>query len=1176
MEPTTTAPRQSPKGELTGRSFLRLRRRSNPAPGGWAIQAAAERALSGVVLLVLLGLVWPPSEAAARQEIYCDSETAAEGDGSMSSPYRRMSNINWQAIGGWLAAGEPVSIKLKRGSQFWETLDIKASGGTSAQLVVEDYGEGRRPIIRGDGECGPWIRELSSTNALWQAVAEIAPQHLWANGQRLAKGSQLETLLPGQWFWQNGLLFLRAAEQAPDQAGYEVRKAIRNHALLANSRTNILIKGLDLSFCASYAARFVRCQGVVLEDCLLRSSDSLLHCDSTDFLSLRSCHLTESYRNYSVNVSGAGSSLEAFFCLFEWAEASGVNLQVFDGARASLVNCNLVGAGNRHVLNSSTGTVSLANCIVAGTGISPAITGNEVLLGASNAIFLQNSLVLPNGQNPALLFSGVQDLGGNLFEDPRFAVNGREGLFVITEDDLPTAKDWADLADLAELYGFRTTLSLSETHALDAATRNLLQARINRGHEIASHTRSHADLTQLGSIRIRYLGAGTRCRLWISNQVLRTAVEDGPLADHLFVDLQAAVTDTQSKLINQLNNHPAYQSEQVTTYNHRVPARLLAETVVEDLKNNQATLSFSANPFYDHEIRQSKLDIESKFLGPTGAPYQCRALNYPGGYFNETVTQELMAAGFLSARTAGQAGSSWHLSDLDVYALKPAPLSMFGLVLLLTFESNTRDQSLAGNHFSPTNLSFSGDSFRLSYAASFNGSNSYAWRSNGVPFDFSSADWLLSAALKPGTAARQQTLFFMGESVADCFRWDITPEAGLSVVMVSNGVSRAVVSAPAGSLQVGAWQKVTLWQRGHHWVLRVGNNLWEASHPGLRLPRYSGSVLLGCALDGAGQPGADGYAGLLDDLSAANGTWMRTHAVLDALTQAGGIYCALTHGESSMPREIWRVVLEAIKNYSGPVRVMTQSEAVEYLRRRSNMPVNARRLSGNPPRRASFVLRPDSPCIGAANPASLIGLSNLRDLAGNVITLADGRLVEYSAPLSMGAYLWQPAVASPVGWWPTNLTVSLVGVDQTALAINPLASSNQALVISLFTNGALAAAQFSSFARWDWPAATIGLQTWHALVAYQDGSSCFTPTNQLLFEAPRPFYLRWEAQNSHAARWTILEGNADREYEWWTSTNLRAWRLTGDTDGYTDGRSFSPNPKANDSIRFFQARIRPR
>lgn len=103
-----------------------------------------------VVFVVLLGvftMIFTPSVSAADKHIYIDSSKESSGNGSEESPYGSFSNICWADISNWVAAGDTVYLDLKRGSKWYERLNVQASGVNGRPITIQVYGTGKAPII---------------------------------------------------------------------------------------------------------------------------------------------------------------------------------------------------------------------------------------------------------------------------------------------------------------------------------------------------------------------------------------------------------------------------------------------------------------------------------------------------------------------------------------------------------------------------------------------------------------------------------------------------------------------------------------------------------------------------------------------------------------------------------------------------------------------------------------------------------------------------------------------------------------------------------------------------------------------------------------------------------------------------------------------------------------------
>jgi len=87
--------------------------------------------------------------------IYIDSSAGHGGTGSLQSPYNEFRDINWKrggekSVADWVASGEDVHIRLKRGKKWNERLLVNTSGSKMHPIIVEPYGSGAKPIIDGE------------------------------------------------------------------------------------------------------------------------------------------------------------------------------------------------------------------------------------------------------------------------------------------------------------------------------------------------------------------------------------------------------------------------------------------------------------------------------------------------------------------------------------------------------------------------------------------------------------------------------------------------------------------------------------------------------------------------------------------------------------------------------------------------------------------------------------------------------------------------------------------------------------------------------------------------------------------------------------------------------------------------------------------------------------------
>ena len=180
------------------------------------------------IFLSALVLNFLSISAKADIDLYIDSNVTLSGDGTLGTPFKEFSDIDWTVIQNDLDNDTPVTIHLKRGAQWRERLYIDASGhdaaaGTSGQdvwLTVTDYGDGAspRPLILGSQPLSlvsDW-RKMTSTEYLGYFPSGGGPgiDNLWVtadNSFPSSINSSTGTPYPkvsGSYFGDVGLLAL--------------------------------------------------------------------------------------------------------------------------------------------------------------------------------------------------------------------------------------------------------------------------------------------------------------------------------------------------------------------------------------------------------------------------------------------------------------------------------------------------------------------------------------------------------------------------------------------------------------------------------------------------------------------------------------------------------------------------------------------------------------------------------------------------------------------------------------------------------------------------------------------------------------------------------------------------------------------------------------------------------
>jgi hypothetical protein len=444
----------------------------------------------------------------------------------------------------------------------------------------------------------------------------------------------------------------------------------------------------------------------------------------------------------------------------------------------------------------------------------------------------------------------------------------------------------------------------------------------------------------------------------------------------------------------------------VTNYNHDVPTRLLAETINQEIAPAEFELGYDVGSFYTNEIWLPRQDIEAGLKAADGTRYVCKTLVYPGGFFNDTVVTQALAAGYLGGRADETSPLYTHMEKLDLFHFCVPGGTMYGYILMLRFEHNSLDTSPEINDFIAVNPSYSTQSYRQSYAADFNGTNAYFHRAANPDFDFSRGDWHFSARINPRNSATPGTLFCSTNAVGRGLRILVGPD--LSVILsISSGSAEILhLNTPPGILLKSQYQKVSVQELFDQWFIRINDVTVAATTNYLRLSPLTGELFIGCDINAtSGQP-QNFLNALLDDVVMSNGTFYKTQGMLDMMSAFGGVMFGITHGESGMPREILRIYLDAITNYSGRLKVMTYGEAINYLLAKGSLlPDNRTLIRTDLGHSRDCHLRPDSPCLRKGDPTAVQGTPNLFDLDGGRITDDLGNVVIPGGRIDMGAFV---------------------------------------------------------------------------------------------------------------------------------------------------------------------------
>jgi hypothetical protein len=137
-----------------------------------------------LIILALWGL-GTGSAWAATVNYYLDSSVSSSGDGSIGSPWKLLSDINYDTIASAVAAGNQVCVNLKKGKVWWGQLKPLASGVAGRPINFRGYGSGARPLIINGKDNASHNYTAFPAGTAWAATG--------SNGEyRLDIGSALE------------------------------------------------------------------------------------------------------------------------------------------------------------------------------------------------------------------------------------------------------------------------------------------------------------------------------------------------------------------------------------------------------------------------------------------------------------------------------------------------------------------------------------------------------------------------------------------------------------------------------------------------------------------------------------------------------------------------------------------------------------------------------------------------------------------------------------------------------------------------------------------------------------------------------------------------------------------------------------------------------------------------
>lgn len=307
----------------------------------------------------------------------------------------------------------------------------------------------------------------------------------------------------------------------------------------------------------------------------------------------------------------ANSLVDITYCLFQgFAENVAI---VSDDVDVRFANCLFTKNGLLALRQPQyRGDVEIANSVLF-HNVSPYVTSNAP--GADD-IRMTNCLYTPvlNHLLWVVAEAPVSQAGvaaeNCLPRSPRFRAVGRDILLNLGIDDTSNVGVWEALAKEADQYGYKTTFAINTAVAVDEDWRRI-RATFDNGHEIGSHTASHASVQIDPPISVGFSRKGVRkAALTIDKDKGVVIAADGkPAVSIPTDDLSFRIIDLSRQLAK------AGVPVQVSPFHAGVPAKFLAPATDLDISfpNAVVPLYLDTQAFLDYELSRSKRDIEEHF-----------------------------------------------------------------------------------------------------------------------------------------------------------------------------------------------------------------------------------------------------------------------------------------------------------------------------------------------------------------------------------------------------------------------------------------------------------------------------------------------------------------------------------------------------------------------------------
>ena len=963
-----------------------------------------------LIPLLLTLPVWAAQYYADNSCQYNGNGTASSCAGGTGQAGAFNSGSNAMLKTGGYAADDVIALKC--GQTYRETLTWPNYNGTSGHpITLTRWGSctgANDPIISGaqpldgfteytGGNCN------GSTTHCWSvaytpAVALTATAGFaWKGDTRLtwetSSNQNSTSLLDQEYYFASNTFYLRNDAGNPASAAIEATS--RNSAISITSHSYVTFSRLQMKRTAISALNVLTAStGQTYDHLTIDQVGNLGAFGSPVGDTVQYSNLGRTY-TAGFQITGTGTPSITFA------------YNLVNGTLGPVIGSTNSGNGNIYIYNNGftntrggillvnpAATVTYQNNWNDGSSYGPATKPFQMTAGTLNATY---SNILPDGQNTSYFNSGmVNEDSTDTYYYPGFMSANHTGLFGLSIDDEGNLPGWERLNQILNPNGFYTTQSIDLTNALPAYTISRLQAQINAGNEIVSHTRSSDDLSVLTGITVGH-AAGTTATVTVSGNHLTTAING---TGDLNYDLTNASYDTLGELCTAIAGVSGYTCT-ITIYATLVPSQFLAAVSGQSILSPYA-VQLDTSVWYPYELAGSKSDLQSQFTAPGGGALNVRHVNWPiATGVTSGMISAAVAADYESARAVSNVseGSNWVMgAGVNLYKLNTVTgvLDIVGPSYNLTFNGAgtqvgqaCKDRMTAGNDFTcHGTVAYNASDVALETdpdSMVFDGTSTYgsatASAANGWS-DLHRGDFVIRHWIKPADLNSTHTLWFHSTDDNN-YMWLYVATNGSAVLSIKASGSEVLhLATEAGVVVTTDWREVVVVAYNNSYKILV-NQKFNSSCPGsgtsgtacgkvapvtsvflastVKPARYTGTVYIGASyLSGAA---GNYFKGLMDDSSLAREGYLRTSAWLANLAGNGGVAMSYHHGENGVPSVFFYPLAAALADFHGSVKVTTQSGMVDWIKSNGTTS-DGQTYTVAEPAKADFRPRMEAPVCG--------------------------------------------------------------------------------------------------------------------------------------------------------------------------------------------------------------------